>query len=128
MLNLDTHVLLYALTDALTARERELLTSDSWSISAIVLWEIAKLAELGRIETDLDDVDLVRLLSRVHTWGLTLDVCREIPRLDFRSDPADEIIAATSIVHRVPLVTRDRTIRGSKKVPFPKSSRPPSER
>jgi PIN domain nuclease of toxin-antitoxin system len=123
MLNLDTHVLLHALADTLNPRERALLTSDSWSISAIVLWEITKLAQLGRIEADLDDVELTRLLLRVHTWPLTLEVCREVARLDFRSDPADEIIAATSIVHRVPLVTRDRRIRGSTRVPFPKGPR-----
>lgn len=29
---------------------------------------------------------------------------------DFRSDPADEIIAVTSLVHRVPLLTRDRLL------------------
>jgi PIN domain nuclease of toxin-antitoxin system len=123
MLNLDTHILLHALTDTLRPRERNLLANESWSISAIVLWEITKLAQLGRIEVDVDDVDLTRLLSRVHTWPLSLAVCREIPRLDFRSDPADEIIAATSIVHGVPLVTRDPRIRGSKRVPFPKISR-----
>jgi hypothetical protein len=39
---------------------------------------------------------------------LTLDICRSIKALDFDSDPADEIIAATSVVHRVPLLTRDR--------------------
>jgi PIN domain nuclease of toxin-antitoxin system len=50
MLNLDTHILLYALLDDLTPRESSLLSGDSWSISAIVLWEIAKLFELGRIE------------------------------------------------------------------------------
>ena len=54
MLNLDTHILLYALTDDLTRRERALLSNETWSISAIVLWEIAKLSELGRIEIDLD--------------------------------------------------------------------------
>ena len=54
MLNLDTHILLYALTDDLTRRERELLASDTWRISAIVLWEISKLSELGRVEIDLD--------------------------------------------------------------------------
>jgi PIN domain nuclease of toxin-antitoxin system len=123
MLNLDTHVLLYALTDTLTPRERSLLSSDSWSISAIVLWEIAKLAQRGRIDIDLDDADLTRLLVRVHTWPLTVEVCREVAHLDFRSDPADEIIAATSVVHRIPLVTRDRKIRRSTKVPFPRSRR-----
>ena len=122
MLSLDTHILLYALSGTLTAREHRLLASDNWSISAIVLWEITKLAQLGRIDADLDDADLARLLNRIHTWPLSLDVCRAIPGLDFRSDPADEIIAATSIVHRVPLVTRDRAIRRSKKVPFPRES------
>jgi PIN domain nuclease of toxin-antitoxin system len=49
---------------------------------------------------------------------LTLDICRSIKSLDFDSDPADEIIAATSLVHRVPLMTRDRKMRRSKLVPI----------
>ncbi|MGH7318485.1 MAG: PIN domain-containing protein [Candidatus Rokuibacteriota bacterium] len=118
MLNLDTHILLGALAGELTRREAGLLARESWSIAAIVLWEIAKLAELGRIEVDLDDPDLVRTLARLHVWPLTLDVCRAIRNLDFRSDPANEIIAATSLVHRVPLMTRDRRLRKSKRVPL----------
>jgi PIN domain nuclease of toxin-antitoxin system len=118
MLNLDTHILLYALTDELTPRESALLSNDSWSISAIVLWEIVKLSELGRIEIDVDHPELARTLTRIQTWPLTLDICRAIKTLDFDSDPADEIIAATSLVHRVPLVTRDRKIRRSKRVPI----------
>ena len=42
----------------------------------------------------------------------------KIKALDFDSDPADEIIAATSVVHRVPLLTRDRRMRRSKLVPI----------
>lgn len=118
MLNLDTHILLYALTDDLTRRERALLASDTWSISAIVLWEISKLSELERIEIDLDHPELTRILARIQTWPLTIEVCRTIQTLDFDSDPADEIISATSIVHRIPLVTRDRRIRRSKRVPL----------
>ena len=49
MLNLDTHILLYALMDDLNRREASVLSNDAWSISAIVLWEIGKLSELGRI-------------------------------------------------------------------------------
>jgi len=120
MLNLDTHILLYALAGELKPAESKLLRRESWSISAIVLWEISKLAELGRIDVDLDDPELTRALSAILTWPITLDVCRAIRGLDFRSEPADEIIAATSIVHRVPLVTRDRAIRRSRRVPFPK--------
>jgi PIN domain nuclease of toxin-antitoxin system len=118
MLNLDTHILLYALADELTVRETALLSNDSWSISAIVLWEIAKLSELGRIEIDLDSPELGRILAGLQTWPLTLDVCRAIRTLDFDSDPADEIIAATSIVHRVPLLTRDRRLRRSRRIPL----------
>ena len=118
MLNLDTHILLHALGDSLSARETALLKGDSWSISAIVLWEIAKLAQLGRIEIDLEDVALVRALSRIHVWPLSLDICKATGSLDFRSDPADEIIAATSIVHGVPLVTRDARMRRSRRVPL----------
>ena len=118
MLNLDTHILLYALIGDLTKRERSLLSRDAWSISAIVIWEISKLAELGRIDFDLERPELVRTLARIQTWPLTLDVCRAIRELDFKGDPADEIISATSIVHRVPLVTRDRRILHSKRVPL----------
>jgi len=118
MLNLDTHILLYALADDLTFRENALLSKDSWSISAIVLWEIAKLSELNRIEIDLDSPELSRTLARIHTWPLTFDICRAIQTLDFDADPADEIIAATSIVHRVPLVTRDRRLRRSRRLPL----------
>lgn len=118
MLNLDTHVLIHAFRDDLTRREREILSANTWSISGIVLWEISKLVQLGRLAMDLDDPDVVRALSRIHTWPITLQICRAIHDLDFESDPADELIAATSVVHRIPLVTRDMTIRGSKLVPL----------
>lgn len=118
MLNLDTHVLLFALDGSLTAREKRVLGTDAWSISAIVLWEIAKLHELGRIALGLDSADLERALGAIHVWPLDLEVCRAIARLDFDSDPADEMIAATSLVHGAPLVTRDRRLRASRIVPL----------
>lgn len=120
MVNLDTHVLIHALQGRLTTGERSLLSRNRWSVSAIVLWEIAKLVQLGRIEMDLDDREVVRTLSRIHAWPIDFAVARASTRLDFRGDPADEIIAATSVVHGVPLVTRDRTMRGSAIVPLAK--------
>jgi PIN domain nuclease of toxin-antitoxin system len=118
MLNLDTHVLIHVLGGELTAAESRVLAGDAWSISAIVLWEIGKLSELGRIELDLDDLGLNRTLADVHVWPVTIEVCRAIRRLDFRGDPADELIAATSVAHEVPLVTRDARIRRSRRVPL----------
>jgi PIN domain nuclease of toxin-antitoxin system len=120
MLNLDTHVLIHALHGDVRPRERAMLTSDSWSIAAIVLWELEKLAELGRITLDLDDPDVEGSLSSIHLWPLDPAVARASTRLDFRGDPADELIAATSVVHGVPLLTRDRRIRRSRIVPLAK--------
>jgi len=118
MLNLDTHIFLHALAGSLTRREEALLRREPWSISAIVLWEIAKLAQLGRIEVDLDDREVTRALSRIQVWPLSLEVCRAIRGLDVTGDPADEIVAATSVAYKVPLVTRDRQLRRSKVIPF----------
>ena len=118
MLNLDTHILVFALSDELRPGERTLLARERWSISAIVLWEIAKLTQLGRLDLNLDDQDVIRTLGRVHVWPIDLDIARASIRLDFTGDPADEIIAATSVVHDIPLVTRDRVIRQSKIVPL----------
>ena len=125
MLNLDTHILVFALNGELRPSEQALLTRNRWSVAAIVLWELAKLIDLGRVDMDLDDRDISRALNRIHIWPLDLAVARASIRLDFDSDPADQLIAATSIVHNIPLLTRDRVIRRSKLVPLavPGSSR-----
>lgn len=118
MLNLDTHILLHAIAGKLTPRETRHLSAARWSISAIVLWEIAKLAQVGRISIDLDNRDVVRVLSALHVWPITLDIARAGTALDVRVDPADELIAATSIVHKIPLVTRDRKLLASRIIPL----------
>lgn len=120
MLNLDTHIVLHALAGSLRPRERTLLASQPWSISAIVLWEVAKLAQLGRIETDLQDAEVVRALARIHVWPITRELAHASTQLDIQGDPADALIAATSLVHNLPLVTRDRALRRSKQVPLAK--------
>ncbi len=118
MLNLDTHILIHAVSGNLRPTEQRLLARNRWSISSIVLWELAKLVQLGRVDMDLDDREVVRVLSRLHRWPIDLQVARASTRLDFSSDPADEIIAATSLVHDVPLLTRDQTILTSTLVPL----------
>ena len=118
MLNLDTHILIHALNDQLTKKEKGILSGQPWSISSIVIWEISKLSQLKRIEIDLDDPEFSLILSNIHIWPINLEVCRAIRRLDFSGDPADKIIAATSLVNNVPLITRDREIRSSGIVPI----------
>jgi PIN domain nuclease of toxin-antitoxin system len=120
MLNLDTHILLHALAGSLKPAERKLLAGDVWSVSAIVPWEICKLRQLGRIDLDLDLPEVARVLHRIHTWPLSWEICRASCGLDVRGDPADELIAATSLVHNVPLVTRDSALRRSRRIPIAK--------
>ena len=79
---------------------------------------MAKLVQLDRVRMDLEDREVAGVLARLHVWPIDLAVAIASTRFDFRGDPADELIAATSIVHRVPLVTRDRVIRGSQIVPL----------
>jgi PIN domain nuclease of toxin-antitoxin system len=118
MLNLDTHILIHALGGTLRSRERKLLSEHNWSISAIVLWELAKLVQLGRLSMDLEERETARVLRGLHTWPIDLAVARVSTKLDFKGDPADELIAATSVVHDVPLLTRDRSMKRSKIVPL----------
>ena len=122
MLTLDTHIVVALLNGDLTDRERELVTNDSLAVSDIVLWELAKLVELGRLELDLEDVDFQIFLRSVTILPITIDIARVSTELDFTSDPADEIIAATSIVEQSPLLTRDRRILKSRMVPRPNPS------
>ena len=117
MLNLDTHILLHAVDDSLKSNEAKLLR-DKWSISAIVLWEIQKLQQRGRIKIGLDTPSLSRVIDRIRIWPVDAQVVRAVSDLDFESDPADELIAATSLVQGIPLLTRDKRILGSKLVPL----------
>ena len=118
MISLDTNIVISALTDQLRSDEKSLMERHSWAISPMVLWEIAKLAQLNRIELNLDAPNVVRQIEKLDILPIDLRVARTSTQLDFNSDAADEIIAATSIVYGVPLVTRDRTIRNSKMVPL----------
>ena len=90
MLNLDTDILLHAVAGRLTAGEVRLLGNNPWSISGIVLWEVAKLAQLKRIEVDLDDPEVQRVLSSVQVWPITPEIAKASTRLDVRVELNDE--------------------------------------
>jgi PIN domain nuclease of toxin-antitoxin system len=83
MLNLDTHVLIHALAGTSTPLEKRLLARQPWGISCIVLWEIAKLNQLGRIDLDPGDADFARALAALHVWPITLEIARQSVRMDF---------------------------------------------
>lgn len=118
MLNLDTHIVVHHINGALTPSELTMMRRADWAISDMVLWEVAKLNQLRRIDLDMNDSAFVSFVSNCHIIPIDSAIAIQSIRLDFRSDPVDEIIAATSIVHGIPLLTRDKAMRKSKLVPL----------
>lgn len=120
---LDTHILLFWRGDPgrLSGAQRELLESIENSggrfvISAITLWELAKLVEHEKISiTRPLDLFLGEIEDhpRIEVTPLTGRILAESTQLGngFHKDPADQMIAATARCLGFPLVTQDQRIR-----------------
>ena len=118
---IDTHVLIWAVQDdpRLGEQSRKIIDDTTRQsrilISAITPWEIAMLAEKGRIALG-DDVgrwiDRALALPGVELAPLHASIAVGSARLpgDFHADPADRIIVATARFHQVPLLTADPAI------------------
>jgi PIN domain nuclease of toxin-antitoxin system len=130
---LDTHILLWWLDapggpgSRLTVAQIRALDlsreiGERVGIAAITLWEIAKAAQLRRLQF-AQDLDIVLRGIEHHpllrVLGLDSDVARESTLLGgkMRGDPADQLIVATARVHGLRLVTSDERIRRSETVP-----------
>lgn len=118
MIVLDTHVLYWLATDdpALGVETRGLiaraLTTEEVAASAISYWELAMLAEKGRIEAD-DIEEMRRIAIESGIAELPLDGATAVlaARLDgFHKDPADRMIAATAMKNDACLLTADARI------------------
>ena len=118
MLNLDTHLVVALLDGSLNSKETTLVSVEPLAVSPIVFWELAKLVQLRRLTMDFDSLEFRNFLRQDTVIPITFEIALASTQLDFHSDPADQIIAATSMIHRIPLLTRDRKIRKSKIVPF----------
>ena len=90
------------------------------AIAGASLYELAWLIQRGRIEIA---VTPKRFLGQIARRFTVLPITAEVAGLaaglppDYPSDPMDRLIGATALAHGVPLVTRDRAIRGSGAVP-----------
>jgi PIN domain nuclease of toxin-antitoxin system len=120
---LDTHIVVRAATDSLAAGRRRLLedTTSELFLSAITLWELTKLVELGHLafpdgfERFLRDLCAHPRYTIVQfDADLMIELLAVAPRL--HKDPADQLVVATARILGARLMTDDARLRRSKLV------------
>lgn len=90
-------------------------------ISDISIWEIAMLLKKGRIEIDTNAANFVDLFLQSRNVSV-IHISPQIAELStnfgagISNDPADRLIAATSIIHNAQLVTADKKLLESEMV------------
>jgi len=111
---LDTHTLLWALTDEtkLSERVRKLLPhADTW-FSVASLWEILIKARIGKIPLPQPTGPFVMsklAFNGVRLLQVTADQVLRIESLPHHHrDPFDRMLIAQSLEEKLPLVTADR--------------------
>ena len=115
---LDTHVWIWLALEknkSLSARSRKAINlSDHRWISAISCWELAQLVEKKRIGFSIPTLNWIRRSLNqfnIKVADLSPEIAVESTLMrDLHSDPADQIIVATSRVLGLPLVTSDKQI------------------
>ena len=120
MIVLDTHVWVWWVhaSDQLTSPQAQIIEaneSDVIGVSAISVWEIAKLVQFDRLELPCrlrEWFDAALNYPGIRLLGLTPEIAIESTQLpgEFHRDPADQIIVATARLNNCPLVTSDDKI------------------
>ena len=87
-------------------------------ICDISIWEISMLMKRGRFvvdETPSGFVNLVLEARNLHVQGITPEIAELSVNLgpEINNDPADRLIAATSIHLNAPVVTADKNLRAA---------------
>lgn len=125
MIVVDTHVVIWdALKpELLSGRAKRAMEranrGDGMVLCSISLWEIAMLMKKKRIQIDCTYPEFVRLVLQSNRYILR-EINPQIAELavslpdEINPDPADRIIAATSVAEKSVLATADRNLRSAK--------------
>jgi len=120
MIVLDTHIWFYYINDGpekLPAEARKAIRdNDVLGVSIISCWEIAMLVAKNRLRFSIDVQDWITQALKykgIKLIELTPEIAVLATRLpgDFHKDPADRIIAASSLKIGAPLITLDKRIK-----------------
>ena len=125
MILLDTHVLIWLANEPskLSKKANDAIRSSAKqggiAISAITLWELGWLATHGRLTfTGTVDAFVEKISSRTAILPITVKVAvlaNQLPT-NYSGDPCDRLIGATALSEGLPLITKDRNIRGCRQL------------
>jgi len=128
MIVLDTHLMIW---DALapnrlsTRAQQEIAQanqSDGMLVSTISLWEVAMLVEKGRLQIATDSHSFINLLIQAKNIRLVaISPQIAVSSVQFSAavnkDPADRLIAATTVTENASLLTADRNLQAAHEIP-----------
>lgn len=128
MIVLDTHVLIWdALTpERLSEPARTAIAqanqSDGLIVCDISVWEIAMLLQKGRIQVQTDPLTFINLVlqankARVQAITPFIAILATQFPAQINQDPADRLIAATTLAEHATLVTADRNLQAANLIP-----------
>ena len=91
-------------------------------LSAISLWEVATLVDLGRLELEVSLETFLenaasRVTVRIHPITSQIVLAMNALPKHFHRDPADRLIVGTARAEGLPLATRDQKIMDSACIP-----------
>jgi len=121
VITIDTHIIIWDALEPGKLNERakkeiaKANKSDGIIICDISLWEIAMLVKKGRIQiraSYLEFIDLVKTSNYYIIQSITPEIAELSTTLpsEINGDPADRLIAATSIFTHTPLLTADKNL------------------
>lgn len=120
MIVLDTCAIIWDALDAskLTPKAEKAIEQNAGElvICDISIWEIAMLIKRKRLVIDFDTSGFINLLLQSRNFRIQ-EITPEIAELsvnfisEVNNDPADRLIAATSILRSAPIVTADQNLR-----------------
>jgi len=128
MIVLDTHVIIW---DALTPEQlsesartaiAQANQADGLIICDISLWEIAMLLQRGRLRVDTDPLRFINLVlqaNKTRVQAITPQIATlstQFPA-EINKDPADRLIAATTLAKNATLLTADRNLQAAELMP-----------
>lgn len=117
MIVLDTHVWLWWVSapNMLSAKAlRAIEGAETLGVSAMTCWEVSMLVEKNLIDLNRKTEEWIKTalaIPRTRLLPVSPEIAVQAPQLkNFHEDPIDRILVVTAMIHKAPLITKDKKI------------------